>query len=198
MKIRPCRPADSGQIAAIYGPFCGDSPVSFEIVPPDSAEMSGRIDKISRRFPWLVAEEDGAIAGYAYASPHRERAAYRWATDVTVYIHERFRRRGVARALYTSLFALLRLQGYCKAYAGITVPNPGSTGLHAAMGFELVGIYRGEGYKAGSWHDVSWWELTLQKPAGPPPEPRAFPEIAGSPESLAALAAGEKTFASAS
>ena len=195
MKIRLSHPSDAAQIADIYAPFCGDSPVSFEIVPPDAVEMAGRIEKISRRFPWLAAESDGLIAGYAYASPHRERAAYRWSADVTVYIHARFRRRGVGRALYSSLFALLRIQGYIKAYAGITVPNAGSTGLHAAMGFELVGIYRDVGYKAGAWHDVSWWALTLQPPAIPPLEPRAFPELAGSPEALAALETGKNTIA---
>jgi phosphinothricin acetyltransferase len=198
MKIRPSHSADAAQIAGIYAPFCGDSPVSFEIAPPDAFEMAGRIERISRQFPWLVADENGTIAGYAYASPHRERAAYRWSADVTVYIHERFRRRGVGRALYSSLFALLRIQGYFKAYAGITVPNPGSTGLHAAMGFELVGIYREVGYKAGAWHDVSWWALALQPLANPPLEPRAFPEIAGLAESLEAFETGEKMFTSAS
>ncbi len=198
MNIRLSHPSDAAQIAAIYAPFCGDSPVSFEVVPPPAAEMAGRIGKITGRFPWLVAEENGAVAGYAYASPHRDRAAYRWSADVTVYIHERFRRRGVGRALYTSLFALLRLQGYFKAYAGITVPNAGSTGLHEAMGFELVGIYRDVGYKTGVWRDVGWWGLTLQPPAKAPSEPRIFPEIAALPESLEAIKAGEKVLASAS
>ena len=198
MKIRLSHPSDAAQIAAIYAPFCGDSPVSFEVVPPSAAEMAGRIQKITGRFPWLVADENGAVAGYAYASPHRERAAYRWSADVTVYIHERFRRKGVGRALYSSLFALLRLQGYFKAYAGITVPNPGSTGLHEAVGFELVGIYNDVGYKTGAWRNVGWWGLTLQPPANPPVEPRPFPEIAALPESLEAIRAGEKVFASAS
>ena len=194
MKIRLCRPADAPQIADIYAPFCGDSPVSFEIAPPDAAEMSRRIDNISRRFSWLVAEENGAVAGYAYASPHRERAAYRWSADVTVYIRDGFRRRGVGRALYSSLFALLRLQGYFKAYAGITMPNAGSTGLHAAMGFKMVGVYEEVGYKVGAWHDVSWWGLALQQPVNPPEEPHAFPDIAGSPETLAAIKIGDRMF----
>jgi phosphinothricin acetyltransferase len=198
MKIRLSHPSDAPQIAAIYAPFCGDSPVSFEVVPPSAAEMAGRIQKITSRFPWLVAEDDGLVAGYAYASPHRDRAAYRWAAEVTVYIHERFRRRGVGRALYSSLFAFLRLQGYCKAYGIITVPNAGSTGLHEAMGFELVGTFRNAGYKAGVWHDVSWWALTLRPPVNPPPEPRPFPEIAALPESLEAMKAGEEEFASTS
>ena len=198
MKIRLSRPSDGAQIAAIYAPFCGDSPVSFEIAPPDAAEMCARMEKISRRFPWLVAEENGVIAGYVYASPHRERAAYRWSADVTVYMHERLRRRGIGRALYTSLFALLRLQGYCKAYAGVTVPNPASTGLHTAMGFELVGIYRGVGYKCGAWHDVAWYDLALQTLPDPPPEPRAFPDVFGSPKSLEALRSGERLFKPAS
>src|SRR5437868_13691947 len=101
--------------------------------------MRQRIAKIVRSFPWLVCEEEGSILGYAYASPHRERAAYGWSVDVSVYIREGLRRRGLGRALYTSLFAALRLQGFYNALAGATLPNPGSVGLHQAMGFQRVG-----------------------------------------------------------
>jgi phosphinothricin acetyltransferase len=175
--IRPATPADAQQIAAIYRPFCDESHISFEIPAPDPAEMASRIDRISRRFPWLVEEADGAIAGYAYASPHRERAAYRWAVEVTVYIHERFRGRGIGRALYTDLFARLRAQGLFKAYAGIALPNPASQGFHESMGFTLVGIYRKIGYKLGEWRDAGWWQLVLQPEVDLPAEPRPPPPI---------------------
>jgi phosphinothricin acetyltransferase len=198
MNIRFSRAADAAQIADIYRPFCEDSPVSFEIVPPDAEEMSRRREKITQRFPWLVAEEDGTVAGYAYASPHAERAAYRWSVNVTVYIGDRYRRRGVGRALYSSLFSLLRLQGYVMAYAGITVPNPRSTGLHSSMGFKLVGTYKNVGFKSGAWRDVVWMELPLQPPPAQPTDPRAFPEIEHSPEALAAIEISARTFASVS
>jgi L-amino acid N-acyltransferase YncA len=169
--IRPATPADAQQIAAIYRPFCDESHVSFEIPAPDAGEMASRIERISRRFPWLVEDADGEIAGYAYASPHRERAAYRWAVEVTVYVAERLRGRGIGRALYTELFGRLRGQGLFKAYAGIALPNPASQGLHQSMGFSLVGIYRRIGYKLGAWHDVAWWQLDLQPEVGSPAEP---------------------------
>ncbi len=169
--IRLATPADAPQIAEIYRPFCDGSHVSFEIPAPDAAEMASRIEKINRRFPWLVSEIDGGVAGYAYASPHRERAAYRWVVEVTVYVHERFRGRGVGRALYGGLFDRLRSQGMYRAYAGIAMPNPASHALHESMGFTLVGIYRNIGYKLGAWWDVSWWQLALQPENGQPAEP---------------------------
>ena len=108
-------------------------------------------------FPWLVADVGGEVLGYVYASKHRARAAYLWSVDTTVYIHPRVRRGGVGRALYTTLFGILTLQRFCNAYAGISLPNPGSVGLHEAVGFEKVGVYRGVAYKLGAWHDAGWW-----------------------------------------
>lgn len=175
MTPRLATTADAAQIAAIYRPFCGDSHVSFETKPPDAAEMAARIEKITRQFPWLVAEtESTVISGYVYASPHRERAAYRWSTDVAVYIHPDFRGKGVGRTLYTALFSLLRRQNYFKAYAGIALPNPGSVALHRSMGFTPVGVFERTGFKAGAWHDVAWWQFALQPEQTPPPEPRSI------------------------
>jgi L-amino acid N-acyltransferase YncA len=119
-----------------------------------------------------VLEEDGEVAGYAYASQHNSRAAYRWAVDVAVYVDPSRRRRGAGRRLYGALLEELRERGYRIACAGITLPNDASVGLHEALGFEPVGIYRRVGWKAGAWHDVGWWQLELT-PAGvdPPAEP---------------------------
>jgi phosphinothricin acetyltransferase len=134
--------------------------------------MAGRIERISRTHPWLVAEDGGRVVGFAYGSPHRERAAYRWAADVSVYIERPSHGRGIGRALYSTLFELLRGQNLLIACAGVTLPNDASVGLHESFGFALVGVYRGIGYKAGGWRDVGWWQLELARPAeDPPPEP---------------------------
>jgi phosphinothricin acetyltransferase len=161
-KIRLASQDDAAAVAAIYGPFCQSTAVSFEYVAPSTQEVANRIQTTTAQFPWLVLVDDGLVAGYAYASRHRERAAYRWAVDVTVYVSPTHHRRGVGRALYATLFQLLRLQGYFKAFAGITLPNSASTGLHEAMGFTVLGLYKGVGYKHGAWHDVVWYQMSLQ------------------------------------
>lgn len=123
--------------------------------------MRRRIEEVSASYPWLVAEFDGRVAGYAYASPHRTRAAYRWAADVAVYVKRDHQRLGLGRALYDALLELLAHQGVQVACAGITLPNEASVRLHEAVGFEPVGVYRRIGWKAGAWHDVGWWQREL-------------------------------------
>lgn len=177
--IRVARADDAAAIAAIYAPIVRDTFISFETEPPDPAEMARRIAATLPRFPWLVAEQAGGVAGYAYAGPHRARAAYRWSVDVTVYVAADARRRGVARALYGSLFAILRRQGFRSAFAGIALPNPASQALHEAMGFAPVGIYRDVGYRQGAWRDVGWWRLGLSQEDGEPCEPCAFADLGG-------------------
>jgi phosphinothricin acetyltransferase len=188
--IRLASEADSAPIAAIYAPFCEATPVSFEETAPTAAEMAGRIRKVLQQYPWLVLDDGGGVAGYAYASKHRERPAYRWSVDVSVYVDPAYRRRGVGRALYSALFALLRFQGYFKAYAGVTLPNAGSVGLHTAVGFAQVGVYRGVGFKYGSWHDVAWYQLSLQPERPAPEKPRHVAAVVGSAEWREALADG--------
>jgi L-amino acid N-acyltransferase YncA len=175
--IRLATPGDARQIAAIYAPYVTDMPTSFELVPPDESEMQSRITKILRQNPWLVYMDDGDVLGYVYASPHGERAAYRWSVDVTVYIHKNQRRRGIGKALYYSLFAILRAQGYITAFAGVSLPNDSSVGLHEAMGFTPVGIYRNTGFKFGKWHDVGWWQMPLGKYTDNPTEPIGVEEV---------------------
>jgi phosphinothricin acetyltransferase len=169
--IRHADPArDSAACAAIYRPFVDDSYVSFEEEPPDGGEFARRIERLSQTYPWLVAEDDGAVIGYAYASAHRERAAYRWAADAAVYVDERARRNGVGRALYSALFGLLARQGVQTVCAGVSLPNDASVGLHESLGFRPVGVYRRIGWKRGAWWDVGWWQLQLTDGDGPPPE----------------------------
>jgi L-amino acid N-acyltransferase YncA len=170
--IRLATSDDAAAIADIYAPYCASTAVSFEVDPPSAEEIAKRIATITAQYPWLVLEDNGVVAGYAYASRHRDRAAYQWSVDVAVYVNRAHQRRGVGRALYTTLFDLLRHQGYFKVYGGITQPNPSSVGLHEAMGFTMVGVYRRVGYKLGAWHDVAWYQKVLQPERAPdPPRP---------------------------
>jgi len=162
---------DAASCAAIYAPFVSASVISFEEQAPGEDEMAHRIEAIGRTHAWLVAEQDGHVTGFAYGSPHRERAAYRWATDVTVYVSPEHRRRGVGRSLYAELLERLTDQGFHVACAGITLPNDASIGLHRALGFSEVGVYRRIGFKCGAWHDVAWLTRELRPPAVPPAEP---------------------------
>jgi len=175
--IRLATSEDAAEILAIYAPFCAESPVSFEIIPPSIGEIVHRISATTAHYPWLVFVEDDAIRGYVYASQHRDRAAYRWSVDVTAYIHADSRGQGLGKALYTSLFILLRAQGFYQAIAGITLPNPASVALHIATGFSMIGVYHNIGYKAGSWRDVSWWEKSLQPTSTSPMETRSILEL---------------------
>jgi L-amino acid N-acyltransferase YncA len=172
LQIRHADPArDAASCAEIYAPFVSDSAVSFEEEPPTAAEFERRIAATAERHPWLIAEVDCKLAGFAYASRHRERAAYRWAADVSVYVHDAFRRRGVATVLYRTLLELLVRQGVRIACAGVTLPNEPSVSLHESLGFRPVGVYSRIGWKAGAWRDVGWWELELLPAEGEPREP---------------------------
>jgi L-amino acid N-acyltransferase YncA len=163
---------DAGVCADIYAPYVRDTVISLEDRPPTAAELAQRIERTTSTHPWLMAEDADEVIGYAYAGLHRERASYRWATDVTVYVAGGRHRRGVGRALYETLFGLLAEQGFRIACAGITLPNEASVGLHEALGFEPVGVYRRIGWKMGAWWDVGWWQLELARADdGPPREP---------------------------
>lgn len=162
LTIRPVETADAGAIAAIYRPIVETTTISFEELAPDDAAMALRIGAIRELYPWLVAQDaQGAVCGYAYASRHRERAGYRYSVDVSAYVAETARGKGVGRALYERLFAQLRERGYHRAFAGIALPNAGSMALHRRCGFEPVGIYREVGYKFGKWIDVYWCQKGL-------------------------------------
>jgi phosphinothricin acetyltransferase len=137
-----------------------ESCISFELEPPDEAEMARRIAAYSASHAWLVAERDGKVAGYAYGSPHRERAAYASSCDVAVYVDPAHARQGFGRALYARLLPALG-EKYHAAFAGIALPNDASIGLHGAMGFTPVGVYREVGWKMGAWRDVGWWQRLL-------------------------------------
>jgi phosphinothricin acetyltransferase len=132
--------------------------------------MAERIERIGATHPWLVAERNGEVAGFAYACEHRSRAAYRWAVDVSVYVGEADRRRGLGKDLYEELLRRLRAQRFRVACAGVTLPNEASVALHEGLGFVAVGVYRRIGWKQGAWRDVGWWQLDLNPDADDPPQ----------------------------
>jgi phosphinothricin acetyltransferase len=167
--------SDAARVAEIYRPAVEDSFVSFEEVAPDVAEMRGRMEKVLVQLPWLVAEESGEMVGYAYASPHRERAAYRWSVDISVYVDPAWHRRGIGRLLYEELLERLRGMGYVNVYAGVTLPNPASVALHEAIGMRRIGVYERVGYKRGEWRDVAWFGMRVAEPATNPPAEPAKP-----------------------
>ena len=135
--------------------------ISFEIIPPSSDEISRRIVSTLETREWLVAEDDGEVVGYAYATQYRSRQAYRFSTETTVYIRNDRRGRGHGRNLYVALFESLGSLRYRRAYAGIALPNKGSIALHKALGFEHIGVFKEAGFKFGGWHDVSWWQRSV-------------------------------------
>jgi L-amino acid N-acyltransferase YncA len=169
--IRFARTEDAADMAAIYAPNVAESAISFELSPPTATEMQTRVATVQAYAPWLLCEVEGKVSGYAYVSRHRDRAAYQWSLDAAVYVGAEHQRRGIGRALYTTLFGLARLHGYYAVHAGITLPNQASVGLHEALGFEQVGVYRAVGYKQGAWRDVGWWQLELRERCGEPALP---------------------------
>ena len=177
MIVRLATPSDAPGVRAIYAPFVRDTAVSFEAEPPAVGEVAARIAASGARFPWLVADDGGAVAGYAYAGEHRGRAAYQWTAEVSAYVDPAYQRRGVARVLYGALFDVLRAQGFATALAGITLPNVASVGFHEALGFRRVATYPAVGYKHGAWHDTAWWTLRLGEGAAPDP-PRSLGSVA--------------------
>jgi L-amino acid N-acyltransferase YncA len=169
---------DAEQIAAIYAPIVASTAISFELVAPDLGEMRLRMASQAANKPWIVAEIDGAVAGYAYASTFRGRAAYRFGVEVTAYVAERARRSGLGRALYRALMHLLKSQGYRRAFAGITLPNDASVALHRAAGFTEAGVVHAAGHKFDRWHDVAFYERELGPLDLPQRDPLAVDALA--------------------
>lgn len=180
MSLRLATTADGAGCAAIYDPICRHTAISFETEAPGAAEMARRITTTLPQLPWLVSADGDTILGFAYARLYRERAAYRWAVETSVYVADGLRGMGLGRSLYTALLAILEAQGYRTAVAGIAMPNDGSVRLHEAMGFRLVGVYPAIGYKLGAWRDVSRWHLSLNDAEGEPAEPRPVSQVVGS------------------
>ena len=176
LHVRDATMADAAACAALYAPFVLDTAVTFETEPPDAAEMARRIAQAQAKHAFLVLEEEradgsaGPVWGYAYGRPFKERAAYRFSCEVSVYLHPSAHGRGAGRRLYEALLDRLAALGYRTAAAGMTQPNEASGRLHAALGFEPVGTFRAVGWKLGAWRDVAWVQRSLgDGPTTPPP-----------------------------
>jgi phosphinothricin acetyltransferase len=162
VRIRAATEADAAALRAIYAPYVEHTAVSFETQVPDVAEFAARVRRYAAQWAWLVAEHHDRIIGYAYGSPHRERAAYRWSAETSAYVDAAVQRKGVGKALYLALFETLAAKGYCQAFAGMTLPNEASVALHRSVGFTSIGVFRAIGYKFGTWHDVAWMQRRLR------------------------------------
>ena len=171
MLIRLATPDDAAGCLEIYRPFVESSHSTFETEVPSVEAFAERMARFLATHPWLVAVDSDRVAGYAYASPFKDRAAYQWTAEVSVYLAPYARGRGLGRALYEALFRCMRGQGYLNAVGLIAQPNEVSVALHEKMGFERVAWLPKPGFKLGRWHDVGWWWLAL----GPAPDSPAPP-----------------------
>jgi L-amino acid N-acyltransferase YncA len=174
MLIRPVQPEDTEAVLAIYKPYIESTATTFETAVPSVTEFAVRIKLNTEKYPWLVADDNGKMIGYAYASKHREREAYQWSVESSVYVLENYHHTGIAKELYSKLFDILQQCGYVNVYAGITLPNPKSYSFHSKMGFEPVGVYKNIGYKLGKWHDVAWLAKTINRHSDHPAIPKKF------------------------
>lgn len=165
--IRPARDDDVAAMLDIYRPYVEGTAVSFEERVPTPDEFAARVRSVAAGWSWLVAEDDARVVGYAYGAQLRERAAYRWSVETTVYVAATAQRRSVGRRLYEALFAQLAAAGYCNAYAAVALPNDASVALHCAVGFVPIGTFPRVGFKFGQWRDVAWFHRPLRAPHEP-------------------------------
>lgn len=159
--IRTATAADAAEILDIYAPIVEGSAISFELAPPGIEEFADRIATVMEENPWLVMEHEGVIVGYAYATVFRSRAAYFHTRESSVYVHPGHHRNGVGRELMLALLEELSARGTHRVVAGATLPNDGSAALHESLGFRYVGTFHEVGRKFDRWHDVGFWELSL-------------------------------------
>ncbi len=188
--VRAAAPEDAEQLLEIYTPFVISedsslSNVSFELAAPDVEEFRQRIQDISKQFPYLVGEVNGQILGYVYCHPYRERLAYQWAVEVTIYLAPAGQGKGLGRLLYETMEKLLCLQGVTMAYSCITVGNDHSIKMHEALGYRLIGTFTNSGYKNGQWLDTVWLEKQLQPCPKQPDNIKSWWEL--DPDAVAAV-----------
>lgn len=162
MKIRPATPTDASALVAIYAPYVTDTAITFEIEVPSASDFAQRIYTISQQFPYLVAEgTDGALLGYAYASSYKNRAAYDWTVELSVYVDQTVRHQGIGKALYDELERQLAAMGIVNFLACIALPNEPSIAFHLKRGYEQVAHFKEVGYKFDQWHDIVWLQKQI-------------------------------------
>ena len=171
IQIRLISAADIQEVLNIYAPFVLNTAITFEYEVPTIAEFRERVHTITSEFPWLICVVNGKIAGYTYANRFRHRTAYQWSVESAIYISPQTQSKGIGKALYATLFDLLRLQGYVNVYAGTCIPNDKSVALHRKMGFKEIGTFSKIGYKHCKWHDTLWFQLNLSAHNGNPEIP---------------------------
>jgi L-amino acid N-acyltransferase YncA len=177
LSLRLATPADAAGILQIYAPYIENTSFTFETEVPSENAFAERISSYLVNWPWLVMEQNGIIAGYAYASRYRERVAYQWSVECSVYVHDDFQQKGIAGQLYQTLFHFLRKQGFRNVYAVINLPNEKSVAFHEKTGFTYFATYEQVGYKLGKWKNVGWWRLILNDFGDEPAAPKSFSEL---------------------
>lgn len=181
------RVTDAADLLSVYAPYVRETAITFEYDVPTVSEFSGRIRETSRRFPYLVAERDGKIVGYAYAGAFHPRRAYAWCAEISVYLAREARGGGIGKSLVSQLEFLLKRQGFCNAYACVAVPrgddaflDANSLDFHTHIGYETIGRFHRCGCKFGHWYDMVWMEKFLQEEeASDAPVSFASPDFAG-------------------
>ncbi len=175
--IRLATPADAAAILDIYAPYIRNSSLTFETEVPSLKAFTERIQTYLINWPWLVCESEGKIAGYAYGTRYRERVAYQWCTESSIYMHDNFQKAGIGRVLYATLFDILKIQGFNNVYAVINLPNEKSVAFHERCGFEYFATYEKVGFKLGKWKNVGWWKLNVNDYGDEPAAPIKFAEL---------------------
>lgn len=177
MLIREVSINDAADLAAIYKYYVDNFPYSFEYVAPSSEEFAERIAEISGKFPLFVCEDEGEIIGYAYAHKFKERKAYQWICESSIYVKSGCVQKGIGKLLYDRLLPALKKQGFVKVYAVLGCPNEGSERFHQKMGFSLIATLPDIGYKHGSWHDVEYYAFDLNPVCDDMPDPLDYSQV---------------------
>jgi phosphinothricin acetyltransferase len=177
IKIRLATINDAEGILAIYSPYILNTSFTFETEVPSLTDFQKRISAYLINWPWLVCEIDGVIAGYAYGAKYRERTAYQWCVESSIYIHDDFQKQNIGKALYEALVEILKRQGYRNVYAVINLPNDKSVRFHESCGFTYFATYEKVGYKLGKWKNVGWWQLVINEFDIEPEAPVKFSEL---------------------
>ncbi|HFI0037232.1 TPA: N-acetyltransferase family protein [Streptococcus suis] len=161
INIRSAQIEDAADLVAIYAPYVETTAITFETQVPTVADFASRINKTLEKFPYLVAEVEGRIVGYAYASTYYARAAYDWTVELSVYVSREARGKGIGSLLYDAIEEDLKARGFMNFLACIALPNPASIALHGKRGYEQVAHFKKVGYKFDTWHDIVWLQKSM-------------------------------------